>query len=154
MLGIDISRDAIEYGQKNFQDVSFVCQAISPDEADLGRKFSLIMCFEFYPFTRNADATVQAAFIQYFSRQLTPEGGIVIYQRWDNSVSLSAVLDEVKALCPELSFSIALVPILRMPIWVPRPLGLAISYIAGVLLGREVVKRVVSIRWGNRVAKG
>jgi 2-polyprenyl-3-methyl-5-hydroxy-6-metoxy-1,4-benzoquinol methylase len=55
VVGVDISDDAIEFGEKYFTGVNFVKMSICSDsEVDLGL-FDLIYAFEFYPFTRTAD---------------------------------------------------------------------------------------------------
>jgi|AGTN01.1.fsa_nt_gi Methylase of polypeptide chain release factors len=73
----DVSGDAIEFGRKSFPKVFFEKKAIG-EETDLGRTFDLILCQEFYPFTRTNDFFFHETTIEYLRRNLSPSGVIVI----------------------------------------------------------------------------
>ncbi len=143
VLGIDISADAVAYASARYPAAEFKAEAISPDAGPLGR-FDLIFCFEFYPFTRNADAPAQASFIRYFADQLNEAGLIVIYQAWNNPQSLSAILEDVKRLCPGLFFKIHDIPHPRLSGWLPQSIAVLCSRLME-LTGREGVKRLLTV---------
>ncbi|MDA8095605.1 MAG: class I SAM-dependent methyltransferase [Betaproteobacteria bacterium] len=144
VTGIDLSEDAIGYASAKFPRASFQARAISPGQGTLGR-FDIIFCFEFFPFTRNADPLVQAEFMRYFGDQLSQNGLIVIFQKWDNPTSLSAILGEVKQLCPGLVFEVHSSPHTRLPSWLPTPFAKFGSALIS-MTGREGMKRFVAVR--------
>lgn len=109
VLGVDVSSDAIEFASINHRQAQFLATAITPGAKMLGQ-FDLIYCFEFYPFTRNVDIEKQSAFIKYFSEQLNAEGELVIYQKWNNPLSLSSILLDVEKKCENLKFTRISVP--------------------------------------------
>lgn len=147
VTGIDISEDAIEYAKQNFHNAEFKSLAISPSSEKIG-KFDCIFCFEFYPFTRNKDSSLQSKFLEYFSAQLNPLGTIVIYQAWNNPNSLVAILDEVKSLCPNLHFCIYTIPHPKLPTWLPFWTATIISHLL-CFLGLDGLKRIIAIKNRN-----
>ncbi len=145
VLGIDVSHDGIEYAKKRFANAAFACAAINPEEPATLSFFDLIFCFEFYPFTRNAEADFQANFIRYLAGQLKHCGMVVIYQKWDNPQSLSAVLTEVRSFCPELEFKLQLLPNPKIPPWLTLRIGLIVSRLLGIALNRNLVRTLLVI---------
>ena len=144
VLGVDVSADAIEYATKNYRQAKFISKALSPDTEILGT-FDLIYCFEFYPFTRNSDHKIQTQFIKYFSRQLSQNGKIVIYQLWENPISLSAVIDKVIENLPNLKFSIHAIQNPRITQYLPNYLAQAFGILLEKILGRKISKTVVLV---------
>jgi hypothetical protein len=144
VLGVDVSHDAIEYSTDKHKQAKFLSIAIAPDSEKLGT-FDLIYCFEFYPFTRNSDYKIQTQFINYFSQQLSPDGELVIYQNWQNPLSLSSVIDQVIEGLPHLEFSIRSIPNPRLSRYLPRPVALACGILLEKILGRKVSRTVVLI---------
>lgn len=141
-VGVDVSEDAIAWASANLSGPTFRAQAIAPNQ-HLGI-FDLIFCFEFYPFTRNADGRFQAAYLQSFAQQLKPKGQVVIYQRLHNSSSLSVILDELREALPQLKIDVRLVPNPKFPLWLPTWIALLLSTLIS-FLRRDVVKRVVTV---------
>lgn len=144
VTGIDISEDAIGYANEKFPKADFRAQAISPGPDRLGQ-FDIIFCFEFYPFTRNSDPIVQSRFIQYFADQLSDGGKIVIFQKWENSLSMSIILNQVAQLCPGLVFEIHSIPHPRLPSWLP----ISIAQFGSKLInftGRPGMKRFIMVK--------
>jgi len=109
VLGVDVSSDAIEFASIKHRQAQFIATAVTPGVTALGR-FDLIYCFEFYPFTRNVDIEKQSAFIKHFSEQLTSQGELVIYQKWNNPLSLSAILGDVQKKCVNFKFTLVPIP--------------------------------------------
>lgn len=145
VLGVDISADAIEYSTQKHKQAKFLSKALSPNSEKLGT-FDLIYCFEFYPFTRNIDHKIQAQFINYFSEQLSPNGEIVIYQLWENPISLFSVIDKVIEDLPHLKFSIHTIPNPRLTQYLPSPVALGCGILLEKILGRKISKTVVLIK--------
>jgi 2-polyprenyl-3-methyl-5-hydroxy-6-metoxy-1,4-benzoquinol methylase len=148
VLGVDVSNDAIEYATQKHIQAKFLSQAISPDSEKLGT-FDLIYCFEFYPFTRNSDYEVQSQFINYFSQQLSQKGEIVIYQIWENPLSLSSVIEKVIERLPHLKFSLHTIPNPRLSRYLPSPLAMGCGMLLEKVLRRNVSRTVVLIELRN-----
>jgi SAM-dependent methyltransferase len=144
VIGVDISKDAIDYASKTYKNAKFFTKSLSPDSEQIG-KFSLIFCFEFYPFTRNRDIEFQSRFIQYFVEQLQPDGNLVIYQTWKEEESLASIYDKVRARLPQFMFEIKRIPHPKLLDVFPV---LGISYIARIaelLTKREMFRNIVII---------
>jgi SAM-dependent methyltransferase len=77
VVGFDISHDAVEYARRTFHNASFKQMALGP-EAELGASFDLILCQEFYPFTRTGDWDVHRGYIGMLLRHLEPDGILLI----------------------------------------------------------------------------
>lgn len=61
--GYELSPDAVEFARRSFPQATFECRAIGKDSV-LGPRFDLILCQEFYPFTRTADLALQTDILQ------------------------------------------------------------------------------------------
>ncbi len=145
VLGIDVSTDAIEYAKSKFPMIDFQVRAASPDEDAFGL-FDAIFCFEFYPFTRNCDPEFQASMIKWLMKMVSDDGYLLIYQKWNQPRSLSAVWGEVVELCsPALDLTVTKLPHPKLPGSLPLFLSYALSAMACVL-GREGFRRVVQVR--------
>ena len=77
VLGLEVSQDAIEFARIHFNGPKFVRMAISPSEP-LPGLFDLILCQEFYPFTRTPDRDVHRSYIEYFLAHLQLGGVLLI----------------------------------------------------------------------------
>lgn len=139
VLGVDISKDAIEFAVDQKSNAEFKVAILDPNGQPLG-EFDLIFCFEFYPFTRNRDVKIQSSYLQYFCKQLAPKGKIIIHQNWDNPESLASILQEVKMQCQNLSFDLVEAPHSKIYLWVPNSF---ISKIISKLLGKFLQKNLI-----------
>ncbi len=146
VLGIDISTDAIEYSTQKHTQAKFLSITLSPNSEKIGI-FDLIYCFEFYPFTRTIDYSTQTQFINYFSQQLTPNGKIIIYQFWENPISLSSTIDKVIENLSHLRFSIHRIPNPRLTQYLPRLVALSFGIFLEKILGRKISKTVVIVEF-------
>lgn len=91
VTGFDVSLDAVEFATKNFPRAEFVKMAISPS-TPLPYVFDLILCQEFYPFTRTNDFDFHNSFIQHFLNHLSPNGVLLIElseRDYNNSVMVN-----------------------------------------------------------------
>lgn len=145
VLGVDISKDAIEFATKTHKKVNFKSLAISPEGEDLGN-FDVIFCFEFYPFTRNNNIEVQSSFINYFSKQLKFNGKIIIYQKWNNLLSLSAILQDVKKICPNMNFKIIKIPHHKIYKYFPSlTISKFICFFLEKITNKELIKNILIV---------
>jgi trans-aconitate methyltransferase len=144
VTGVDISHDAVAYARATHPSAEFRAEAISPSSPPEGT-FDAIFCFEFYPFTRNADAIEQAGYLRAFASRLAPGGCIVVYQTWRNPNSLGAVYREVRAALPELSFRKRLTAHPRLKARLPIALAWASSWVGTVLARRDWLKPIVVV---------
>lgn len=143
VTGVDISNDAITYARSRFPHLRFDVRTISENAEVIGT-FDIIFCVEFYPFTRTIDFVFQSSIIRYLSRNLNRTGFVVIFQKWNNAHSLSAVLDDVERTCPELRFDVRLMPHYKLPRWIPRFVALALSGFVQ-LFRPESVRRIITV---------
>jgi SAM-dependent methyltransferase len=78
VTGYELSPDAVAFAQRHLPEAKHICQTIDP-ESDLGDFFDLIVCQEFYPFSRTTDWAFQELFLKMFLRHLQP-GGILLIE--------------------------------------------------------------------------
>jgi 2-polyprenyl-3-methyl-5-hydroxy-6-metoxy-1,4-benzoquinol methylase len=144
VLGVDVSMDAIEYAKKHQKGPIFINMAISPENKVIGF-FDLIYCIEFYPFTRNTNIDFQVKFISYYISQLNPNGKLIVYQKWNNSNSLSAILSDIKLLLPDLDFNLKFIPHPKILRCSPIIISRIINKFFSLVLGRDLSKAVLII---------
>ena len=114
VTGIDLSTDAIAYGEKHFVDCKFVAEAIDPSNTEKQYSADLICAFEFYPFTRTSQIEDHKNYLNYLMGWLNDGGRLVILQLWDNEESLSANYDELVNDFSEWQFMSYLMPFRRI----------------------------------------
>lgn len=148
VLGIDISYDAIQYAQKQFNNAEYKVFSVSPDAEDLGL-FDYIFCFEFYPFTRNKDLEIQLSFIEYLLRQLSDNGEIILYQKWDNESSLSVVFEKIKLMLKKATVKKETMPNPKISLYFPDWIGKPIAFILSIILRKEILRTYVVIKKNN-----
>lgn len=95
VTGIDVSSDAIKYAKNSFENVEFICQGVEPTKP-LMDQYDLILCYEFYPFTRTNSSHINKEYLNYFLSHLKDHGRLVITLRWDNDLSIYKNFDEIK----------------------------------------------------------
>jgi 2-polyprenyl-3-methyl-5-hydroxy-6-metoxy-1,4-benzoquinol methylase len=144
VLGVDLSSDGIAFARQMHRKAFFDVRPVVPEGPSIGR-FDLIFCFEFYPFTRNADAEVQTSYIRYFINNLKPGGQLVIYQVWRNPHSLSAVYEKLIAAMPELRFDMHVIAHPKLLAVLPSPLARLAGALLGKLFGKELLRKVLLI---------
>ncbi|MBR9971887.1 class I SAM-dependent methyltransferase [Magnetospirillum sulfuroxidans] len=77
VYGYELSPDAIEFARRSFPQVTFECRVINKDCA-LERRLDLILCQEFYPFTRTADLVLQIDVLRGLRNNLADGGCIIV----------------------------------------------------------------------------
>jgi trans-aconitate methyltransferase len=77
VTGYEISDDACEFAAQRFPNLRFIPGAVLPGEP-LFASYDLILCQEFYPFTRTADLEFHKLFIDGLLASLTARGVLLI----------------------------------------------------------------------------
>ena len=114
VTGIDISVDAVAYATKTFKDCKFVSGAINPDFRILDSYFDLICAIEFYPFSRTVDLGVHITYLKFLIDHLSANGKLVIWQKWNNNISLSINFDTIVVSLKEYNFECYEVPLAKI----------------------------------------
>ncbi len=152
VTAIDCSQDAIAYAKKHFPSVDFQVRVIEPGQPIFGM-FDVIFAFEFYPFSRNCDAWFQSSVIKYCMNMVTPNGSMVIYQKWNQPQSMSAVFSEVAELCgTDLVFELKIIPHPKLPRTLPNFLNCFISKCLS-FVGKSGFRHVVQIKHREGMSK-
>lgn len=74
----DISKDAGEYGRKNFKGINFITKAITEADEFAEGPFDVILAYEFYPFTRTSEWEYQKKYIDMCLNNLNRDGILFI----------------------------------------------------------------------------
>lgn len=94
IFGYDVSKDAIQYAEKNFKGIAFSRKTINKDTI-FENKFGIIFALEFYPFTRTLDIVFQKNILDLFMDSLLPDGIIVIHHRRNCTMNVERNLDKL-----------------------------------------------------------
>ncbi|KAF0222055.1 MAG: putative SAM-dependent [Rhodospirillaceae bacterium] len=93
--GYELSPDAVEFARRSFPQATFECRAIGKDSV-LGPRFDLILCQEFYPFTRTADLVLQTDILHGLRANLADDGCIIVeLSERDYRTSILVNLDRI-----------------------------------------------------------
>ena len=143
VVAVDISSDAIKYGQKNFPRVDFVCQAVDPEGSTIG-DFDFIYAIEFYPFTRTGDLNVHVKYVRYLLSQLNAGGSLVIQLLWGQSESVFSTLSVLEKEFPDFKFELHTVPSEKiMKIFKVDSLSFLVDSLARLILKRKPKKAII-----------
>ncbi|MDB2676662.1 class I SAM-dependent methyltransferase [Amylibacter sp.] len=119
VIGMDISKDAVAYGKKNFPNCQFLAEAVDPENGKQFLGADLICAFEFYPFTRTNNFIDHRQYISYLTDEISENGKLVIFQYWDNSESLSENYKDIVSSFTHLKFELYKMPIKKIGKFVP-----------------------------------
>lgn len=75
--GFEVSGDAVDFAARTFPTCRFTRMALAPD-SDLGGRFELVLCQEFYPFTRTGDWETHRGFLHLAMNHLAPGGRVLV----------------------------------------------------------------------------
>ena len=114
VIGIDISDDAVAFGEKNFPNCQFLSEAVDPENEKQVFSADLICAFEFYPFTRTNILSDHRQYLAHLTDDLSEKGKLVIFQVWDNPESLSVNYKDLANSFPNLKFELYLMPISKI----------------------------------------
>ena len=130
VVGVDISKDAVEYCNSKYKQCNFYAKAIDPDIK--GQKFhaDLIFAFEFYPFTRTSSLQNHKKYLNHIAKDLPIGGKLVIFQKWNNPNSLSKNYSDISKSFKNLAFDLHTMPITKITHLVKnQSLAVAFSHI-------------------------
>lgn len=86
--GFDVSHDAVEFAQGRWPNCRFFARALAPEQK-IAHQYDLILCQEFYPFSRTASAEVHGQWLQLLDSVLTSEGIAIIVVPGGNAESIN-----------------------------------------------------------------
>jgi trans-aconitate methyltransferase len=139
VLGLEISADAVEFAQNNFKRAKFVRTVVAPS-IPLPGPFDLILCQEFYPFTRTADLNTHRNYIDYFMGHLSPDGILLIeLSERDHEESILATVDQMDLNAEKRSLPFDRI-YRNLPLFTP---ALIVSKILATILSRPENKCVL-----------
>lgn len=76
--GFDVSHDAVRYARNRWTACRFVEGAIAPDGSLDGGPYDLILCQEFYPFTRTGSLETHREWMKFLLANMTDDGVAII----------------------------------------------------------------------------
>lgn len=78
VTGFDVSIDAVQFARAQWQQCRFVDGAVAPDKPIIDAPFDLLLCQEFYPFTRTGDATAHRQWLRCLLNNTSNDGLAII----------------------------------------------------------------------------
>ena len=123
VTGFDVSHDAVRYARNRWTACRFVEGAIAPDGSLDGGPYDVILCQEFYPFSRTDSVSAHATWLQMLCRNLSHRGValILVWSGTKNSIN-----DSYRALQPQFRMTRYLIPAPRIAVRIhPYYSGLA-----------------------------
>lgn len=126
--GIEVSHDAVRFANATFIGCAFRAKAIDP-AAELSEfRYDLILCQEFYPFTRTAELAEHETWLEFIKNNLSNSGIAIVTVTASNRESINATYSELRKKAKVKRFQIT-VPRLS------RRLPFHLARIAGTILG-------------------
>lgn len=139
MTGFEVSEDAVEFAARNFPPARFVKIALGPG-TPLPHRFDLILCQEFYAFTRTSDPDIHRAYVNYFLQHLEP-GGVLLIELSERDREKSVLMSLGTLGVPTTVRTLPFDRIYRhLPWFVP---AVALSRLAAWALGRPLNKCIL-----------
>ncbi|MBM3366636.1 MAG: methyltransferase domain-containing protein [Betaproteobacteria bacterium] len=78
VTGFDVSVDAVQFARTQWQQCQFVDGAVVPDKTMVGAPFDVLLCQEFYPFTRTGDASAHRQWLRCLLNNMSNDGLAII----------------------------------------------------------------------------
>ena len=78
VTGFDVSMDAVQFARSRWPKCSFVDGAIVPGQTMLGAPFDLLLCQEFYPFTRTGSIMAHREWLGCLLSNMSNDGLAII----------------------------------------------------------------------------
>jgi len=78
VTGFDVSVDAVQFARQRWPRCTFVDGAITPNAMLNGAPFDLLLCQEFYPFTRTGSLAVHRDWLRYLINNMSNDGLAII----------------------------------------------------------------------------
>jgi SAM-dependent methyltransferase len=92
--GFDVSQDAVRFACANWRECRFEAKAVDPKEVLAKVRFDLILCQEFYPFTRTASMEEHRTWFKFLLENLTDSGMAFVTVSSANDESVNATYAE------------------------------------------------------------
>jgi trans-aconitate methyltransferase len=92
--GFDVSQDAVRFARANWRECRFEAKAIDPKLVLAKVRYDLILCQEFYPFTRTASIEVHRTWFKFLLEGLTDSGMAFVTVSSANDESVNATYEE------------------------------------------------------------
>ena len=145
VIGMDVSDDAIAFGEKNFPNCRFLSEAVDPENKKQVFSADLICAFEFYPFTRTNILSDHRQYLAHLTHGLSEKGKLVIFQLWDNPESLSVNYKDLANSFPNQKFELHSMPIKKIGKFVSS------RFFANILseIARSILRVVTSRKIGK-----
>jgi trans-aconitate methyltransferase len=133
VVGYEMSQDAVDFASRQFPNASFRQLGLAADSR-LDRSFDLILCQEFYPFTRTADWAYQRPLLDNLIAHLRP-GGVLLIELSERDAGKSILVNlpamaSYKPVVRRLPFDRVF---RKIAAWLPAQ---AVSAVLSRLLGR------------------
>jgi len=130
VTGFDVSVDAVRFARQRWTRCTFVDGAITPNAVLDGAPFDLLLCQEFYPFTRTGSTSVHREWLHGLLNNMSEDGLAIIMVAASTPESINEtyeslrgefVLRKIRIAAPRISR--------RLPFALARLAGRAISVV-------------------------
>jgi SAM-dependent methyltransferase len=100
VVGFELSEDAVAFARRQWPACSFRSGAIRPDEPLAGGPFDVIICQEFYPFTRTDRLSDHETWVEFLRANLTADGVALVMVTTVNVESINATYGSLRTRFP------------------------------------------------------
>ena len=133
VVGVDVSQDAIRFAQSAWSECRFEARAIDPEARLSDTGFDVLLCQEFYPFTRTDSLGEHKIWMKFLLNNLDSDGIAVVTVSSANKDSINATYKRLKGSFDVRRMVLATPRISRrVPFGVSLALGTIMSRIAPV----------------------
>jgi trans-aconitate methyltransferase len=122
--GFDVSIDAVSFAQRQWPKCRFVAGAITPGASLEGGPFDVVLCQEFYPFTRTGQLESHREWLRLLAQNMTPDGVALIMVSAGTDGSINDTFAQLRS---EFSLQRMRVAAPRVARLLPSPLVQAIG---------------------------
>jgi SAM-dependent methyltransferase len=138
VVGFELSHDAVTYARRKWSACEFIQGAVRLDASLAGGPYDVILCQEFYPFTRTASASDHAQWLELVSSNLSARGVGIVTVSSANRQCINTTYSDLR-----LQFNLRRVHLAAPRL--ARKLPFVLSRAAGSLL------RVVRPQWARSI---
>jgi SAM-dependent methyltransferase len=124
VYGFDVSIDAVSFAQRQWPKCRFVAGAITPGASLEGGPFDMVLCQEFYPFTRTGQLESHREWLRLLAQNMTPGGVALIMVSAGTDGSINDTFSRLRS---EFSLKRVRVAAPRVARLLPSPLVQAIG---------------------------
>lgn len=90
VVGFELSEDAVNFARTQWPECTFHAGAIRPDVPLVDGPYDVILCQEFYPFTRTRDHRDHETWLSFLRANLTESGVALVMVTTSNDESINA----------------------------------------------------------------